>query len=57
MCTPELPKPIPANVAAIIMSERASTSSPPRCTALRNDFAMSAIDFSHQRSDTGFEPQ
>ena len=58
MCTPELPKPIPANVAAIIMSDRASTSSAPRCTASRNDRRDAAlIDFSHHRSDTGFEPQ
>ena len=48
---------MPANVAAIIMSERASTSSAPRCTAVRNDLASSAIAFSHHRSDTGLEPQ
>ena len=47
---------MPANVAAIVMSERASTSSAPRCTALRNA-RDERIDFSHQRSDTGFEPQ
>ena len=48
---------MPANVAAIIMSERASTSSAPSCTARRNDRASSDIDFSHHRSDTGFDPQ
>ena len=56
MCTPELPKPIPAKVAAIIMFERASRLSP-SCTAVRNDCAMRPIAFSHHRSDTGLEPQ
>src|SRR4051794_684834 len=57
VCTPELPKPMPAKVAAIAMSMRASTSSPPRWTAVRNERASSVIDFSHQRSETGFDPQ
>src|SRR4051812_32749486 len=57
MCTPELPKPMPANVAAIIMFDRASMSSAPLCTAVRKDCASSDIAFSHHRSDTGFEPQ
>src|SRR5918999_2276301 len=57
MCTPELPKPMPANVAAVIMFDRASTSSAPRCTAARKDCASRPSDFSHHRSDTGLEPQ
>ena len=55
MCTPALPKPIPAKVAAIIIFVRASM--PPSCTAVRNDSAISCNDRSAHRSDTGFAPQ
>ena len=56
MCTPALPKPIPAKVAAIAMSIRASTSSPSR-TAVRKDCASSDRAFSDHMSATGLAPQ
>ena len=56
MCTPALPKPIPANVAARAMSARAPSSSPSR-TALRNEPASSPIAFSDHMSEMGFAPQ
>ncbi len=56
MCTPELPKPIPAKVAAIIMLLRASRLSP-SWTAVRNEVAISCSARSHHRSETGFDPQ
>ncbi len=56
MCTPALPKPIPAKVAAIAMSIRAASSSPSR-TARRNEVASSDIAFSDHMSATGLEPQ
>ncbi len=55
MCTPALPNPMPANVAASIMSVRASRS-PPFNTALRNDLASRCSAFSVQVSEIGFAP-
>ena len=56
MCTPELPNPMPANVAASIMLLRACTSEP-LPNAVRKDWASSVSAFSHHRSETGLEPQ
>ncbi len=56
MCTPALPNPMPANVAAMAMSARAWASSPRR-TAVRNDVASSRMARSDHMSETGFEPQ
>jgi hypothetical protein len=53
MCTPALPKPMPADVAAMAMFIRASTSSPSR-TAVRKDRASSCSAFSDRMSATGF---
>src|SRR3954447_2369071 len=55
-CTPALPKPRPAYVAASIIALRAGTSVPSR-TAVRNEPATSASARSHHRSDTGLLPQ
>jgi hypothetical protein len=56
MCTPALPKPSPAKVAAVATSVRASRSSP-WLTARRKDPAMSASARSDQTSEIGFDPQ
>ena len=56
MCTPALPKPMPAKVAAMAMSERAWTSSPCR-TARRNDPASRLSAFSDHMSEIGLDPQ
>ena len=56
MCTPALPNPMPANVAASIMLLRASRFAPSR-TAVRNEAAISASAFSLHRSETGLDPQ
>jgi hypothetical protein len=56
MCTPALPKPIPANVAASAMSVRASRLSP-SCTAERKEAPSSRIAFSDHMSAIGLDPQ
>ena len=56
MCTPELPNPMPAKVAASIMLLRASRFDP-SCTAVRNEAATSARAFSLHRSEIGLDPQ
>ena len=56
MCTPALPNPSPANVAAIAISSRAGWSSPSR-TARRNAPESSDIAFSDHMSAIGLAPQ
>ena len=56
MCTPALPKPIPASVAASIISVRASRSEP-SATARRRYVPPASIAFRHQMSETGFAPR
>jgi hypothetical protein len=56
MCTPALPNPRPAKVAAMAMSERACRL-PPSRTAVVNARASSPRAFSDHMSETGFEPQ
>jgi hypothetical protein len=55
MCTPALPKPTPAIVAASAMLLRASTSEP-SATARRRFAPMSSIAFTHRRSASGCAP-
>jgi hypothetical protein len=56
MCTPALPNPMPAKVAAIAMSPRAFASSPCR-TARRKEPASRLRDFSAHMSEIGLDPQ
>ena len=56
MCTPALPKPSPAKVAASAISWRASASSP-WCTARRKAVASRDIAFSDHMSEIGLAPQ
>ena len=56
MCTPALPKPSPAKVAAIAICSRASVSAP-SLTARRKAPASSDIAFSDHMSAIGLAPQ
>ena len=56
MCTPALPKPSPAKVAAIAICSRAAVSSP-SLTAVRNAPASRLIAFSDHMSAIGLAPQ
>ena len=56
MCTPALPKPSPANVAAIAIASRALTSEPSR-TAAGSAHESSCNDLSANMSARGLEPQ
>ena len=55
MCTPALPKPIPAKDAASTMSVRAARSLPVS-TARRNERDSSGSAFSMKASETGLFP-
>ena len=56
MCTPALPNPSPAKVAASAICSRTSMS-PPSLTAERNDPASSDSAFSDHMSAIGLAPQ